>query len=210
MAQMSMNKAIHGAIRRDLARFMDALDRFPAGNRTRAAQLQAAWDNFDDQLTHHHTGEHEIAWPHLRAMGVGEELIEAMDAEHDAMAADLAAARAAMRALGTSASADDAKAARQAVETLQASPNAHLEHEEAEVEPLFLSRADDPEMKAMGKEFGKVSPSRGGRFFAWVTDGATPDEQQAVTGNVPGPVLAIIGGIWGRGYRKDIAPVWRS
>jgi len=210
MAEMSMNKAIHGAIRRDLARFIDALDRFPAGNRTRAAQLDRAWDNFDDQLTHHHTGEHEIAWPHLRAMGFSEELLETMDAEHNTMAADLASSRMAIKVLSRSASAEDAKAAHQAVEALQVSTNAHLEHEETEFEQFYLTHHDDPEMKAMGKEFAKVSPSRGGRFFAWVSDGATPDEQRAITGNIPGPVLAIIDGIWGRGYRKNIAPVWRS
>jgi hypothetical protein len=210
MAEMSMNKAIHGAFRRDLKRFVDALDRFPAGNQTRAAQLTAAWDNFEDQLTHHHTGEHEIAWPHMRAMGFSDDVLSTMDSEHDAMAADLAAARAAMKTLARSASADDAKAARQAVLTLQTSTNTHLEHEEAEFESFYLENRDAPEMKAMGKEFSKVSPSRGGRFFAWVTDGASPDEQEAVTGNVPGPVLAIIGGIWGRGYRKNIAPIWRS
>ena len=210
MAEMSMNKAIHGAIRRDLIRFIDALDRFPAGNHTRAAQLDRAWDNFDDQLTHHHTGEHEIAWPHLRAMGFSEELLDTMDAEHNAMAADLASSRMAIKVLSRSASSEDAKAAGVAIAALQVSTNAHLEHEEAEFEEFYVQHHDDPEMKAMGKEFAKVSPSRGGRFFAWVTDGATPDEQAAVAGNVPGPVLKVLTGIWGRGYRKNVAPVWRS
>jgi hypothetical protein len=50
----------------------------------------------------------------------------------------------------------------------------------------------------------------GGRFFAWVMDGASPEEQAAITESVPKPVLAIIGGIFGRGYRRDIAPLWRS
>jgi len=27
---------------------------------------------------------------------------------------------------------------------------------------------------------------------------------------VPGPVISIIGGIFGRGYRKNVAPVWDS
>ena len=210
MAEMSMNTAIHAAFRRDLNRFVDALDRFPAGNRTRAAQLSAAWANFDDQLTHHHTGEHEIAWPHLRAMGVSDELLTALDAEHDEMAAALARARSAMGSLASSASAPDAQAAKSAVQDLQAAAVKHLDHEEAELEPVYLSQKDSAEMRAMGKEFAKVSPSRGGRFFAWVTDGATEREKQAVTANVPGPVLAVIGGIFGRGYRKNISPVWRS
>jgi|SRR4051812_12330213 len=210
MAEISMNKAIHGAFRRDLSRFIDALDSFPAGNRTRAGQLAAAWDNFDDQLTHHHTGEHEIAWPHLQAMGVSDALLATMDAEHAEMVTALTHARLAMGSLAVTASAADAKKAKAAIEELQTVMLRHLDHEEAELEPVYLGNRDSAEMKAMGKEFSKVSPARGGRFFAWVSDGASADETAAVTGNVPGPVLAIIGGVFGRGYRKNIAPLWRS
>ena len=210
MAEMSMNKVIHGAFRRDLTRFIDALGRFPSGNQTRAAQLAAAWENFDDQLTYHHTGEHEIAWPHLRAMGVSDELLATMDAEHNDMAAALSKARGAMGSLAATASATDAQNAKAAMDELQTVMLKHLEHEEAELEPVYLGNLDSAEMKAMGKEFSKVSPSRGGRFFAWLTDGASPDETAVVTGSVPGPVLAVIGGIFGRGYRKNIAPVWRT
>jgi hypothetical protein len=51
--------------------------------------------------------------------------------------------------------------------------------------------------------------TKAGTFFAWVQDGATPAEQSALRESVPGPVLAIIGGVFGRGYRKEIAPLWR-
>jgi hemerythrin-like domain-containing protein len=209
MAQMSMNKAIHAAFRRDLKRFIDALGKFPAGNRTRAQQLATAWENYDDQLTHHHTGEHEVAWPHLKRIGVSEELLATMDAEHDTMAVALSNTGSAMNALVRTASAEDAAAAKAAMEELQTAMFKHLDHEEAELEPVYLANREHEEMKAMGKEFSKVSPSRGGRFFAWILDGATPDEKAVVTGNVPGPVLAVISGVWGRGYRKNIAPVWR-
>ncbi|MGZ8800876.1 MAG: hypothetical protein ACXWXF_13025, partial [Aeromicrobium sp.] len=67
MAEMSMNKAIHGAFRRDLNRFVEALAVFEPGDDKRARQLATAWANFDDQLTDHHEGEHEIAWPALEA-----------------------------------------------------------------------------------------------------------------------------------------------
>ena len=60
----------------------------------------------------------------------------------------------------------------------------------------------------MGREFGKRSPAFAGRFFAWVTDGATAEERAAM--EVPAPVFAVLNGVWGRGYRKDVAPVWRS
>jgi hemerythrin-like domain-containing protein len=210
MATMSMNKAIHGAFRRDLTRFLDALARFGDGDQARAAQLGRAWDNFDAQLTDHHEGEHEIAWPALMKIGVTRETIAQMDAEHERMAAALATTRSAMAAFRASGSAADAQAARAAVEHLQAVTVEHLDHEEGQIESVYLSHAEGPEMKAMGKQFAKVSPAKGGRFFAWVTDGATPEEMATITGNVPKPVLAIIGGIWGRSYRRDVAPAWRS
>jgi hemerythrin-like domain-containing protein len=210
MAEMSMNKAIHGAFRRDLTRFIEALRSFTPGDVRRGKQLSAAWTNFDDQLTVHHTGEHEIAWPALTAVGASPTLLAAMDAEHDAMAAAIADVSAAVPALTRTASKDEVSAALAAFERLREVTVAHLEHEEAEIEPLYLEKKDTPEIKAMGRAFGKVSPARGGQFFAWVTDGASPDERAAITRDVPGPVFTIIGGVFGRSYRKNIAPVWES
>ena len=85
----------------------------------------------------------------------------------------------------------------------------HLDHEESELEQVYLDNEDDPAIIEMGKTFAKVSPARGGRFFAWILDGASPAERAAVSETVPGPVLAIVTGIFGRGYRKNVAPVWR-
>ncbi|MGY2873543.1 hemerythrin-like domain-containing protein [Marmoricola sp. URHA0025 HA25] len=210
MATMSMNKVIHGAIRRDLRRFLDALSAFRDGDTTRAAQLGTAWDNFDAQLTTHHEGEHEIAWPSLQKIGVTPETIAQMDAEHERMADALTQARGAMNTFRTTATTADASTARSAVEHLQTVTVEHLDHEDAELEDVYLENIDHPEMKAMGRQFGKVSPPVGGRFFAWVADGATPDELAAIRSQVPRPVLAIIGGIFGRSYRRDVASVWRS
>jgi Hemerythrin HHE cation binding domain len=210
MAEMSMNKAIHGAFRRDLTRFITALSTFTPGDVKRGGQLATAWSNLDDQLTQHHTGEHEIAWQALTAVGVSPSLLATMDAEHEAMATAIAEVSAAMPALRRTASAEDVSAARAAFERLQDVTVAHLDHEEAELESLYMEKKDTPEIKAMGRAFGKVSPARGGRFFAWVADGASSDEMAAITRDVPGPVLTIVGGVFGRGYRKDIAPVWKS
>lgn len=207
---MSMNKVIHGAFRRDLARFLDALGRVSDGDRTRADGLARAWANFDNELTYHHEGEHEIAWPALQSVGVSTDLLAQLDVEHDALAAALAEARQRMATYTSSASSTDADAARAAITELQSVMESHMRHEEAELEPVYLANESGPEMKAMGRKFGKVSPARGGRFFAWVTDGASPDELASVKGQVPGPVLMIIGGIFGRGYRREVAPVWRS
>jgi hypothetical protein len=209
MSEMSMNKAIHGAFRRDLDRFIAALRTFPSGDLARARQLGVAWANFDDQLTYHHEGEHAIAWPALQSVGVSSELLATMDAEHESMAAALAEARTAIGALTQAAGSNEAEAALSAMQKLKDVTVTHLDHEEAEIEPVYLAKRDTAELKAMGKAFGKVSPARGGRFFAWLADGASPEEREAVTREVPGPVVAIIGGIFGRGYRRNVAPVWK-
>ena len=209
MASMSMNTAIHGAVRRDLTRFITALEVFRPGDGARAQQLARAWANFDDQLTHHHEGEHRIAWPALQQVGVSRELLTALDAEHDVMAAALADTRTSIEALTRSPGAPEASAALGAMQVLREVTEAHLEHEEAEIEPVYLAERESPAIKAMGKEFAKVSPARGGRFFAWVLDGASPAEREAVTAEVPGPVLTVLTTVFGRGYRKHVAPVWR-
>ena len=207
---MTMNKAIHGAVRRDLRRFAEATAAFADGDKARAAGLGRAWDNFEDQLTHHHEGEHEIAWPACLAIGVSQEVLDGFDAEHETMAAALAEAGTKMGRFRTSATAEDATTLHQAILDLRSVTEIHLDHEEAAVEELMLSNGQNPVLQEMGKKFGKVSPARGGRFFAWVLDGATPEERSAIEFFVPGPVLAIIGGIFGWGYRRTVAPVWQA
>src|SRR3954449_12250813 len=127
---MSMNKAIHCAVRRDLRRFEDALGTFRDGDKERAAALQRAWQNFDAQLTDHHEGEHEVAWPAMRAIGISDASLTAFDAEHDEMAKELAASTAAMARLAGSGSRADADAAAGAVKKLAEVTTTHLDHEE--------------------------------------------------------------------------------
>lgn len=208
--RMSMNKTIHRAVRRDLARFRDALDAFVDGDRERAAALYRAWENFDDQLTDHHQGEHAIAWPALAAIGVAGSTIDTFDVEHEAMAADLRTAGEAMARLRSSASRSDADVAAAAMERLQVTTVTHLDHEEAETEEPLTQKDGDPALKEMGKQFSRrSSPAKAGTFFVWMQDGATQEEMSALRANVPRPVLTLLGGLFGRRYRNEVAPVWR-
>jgi hypothetical protein len=206
---MSMNKAIHAAFRRDLDRFLSALGRFTDGDARRAEELGRAWDNFDFQLTKHHEGEHEIAWPALARVGVTQQAIDQMDAEHEVMAERLAAARGAMTALRAAPTAANAQTAATAMGELKTVTEEHLDHEEREIEPVYLAKQDDPVVKEMGKKFARVGPKEGGEFFAWMLDGGDPAAHATLKGEVPGPVLTILKNVFGRGYTKNVAPVWR-
>jgi hypothetical protein len=210
MAEMSMNRVIHSAFRRDLNRFDSALATLAAGDGRRAGQLGVAWDNFYKQLTVHHHSEHRIAWPALRKAGVSDELITQLDAEHDKMATALDAANDAMRAVRRTPTADNITAARDTIAKLRTVAVEHLDHEEAELEPFLLENENNPIIKAMGRDMGReFKPPEAGVFFAWVQDGATSDETDALRRTVPGPVIMIIGRVFGGKYRRTVAPVWR-
>jgi len=210
MAEMSMNRVIHAAVRRDLVRFTGALGT-PGGGERRAGPVSAAWANFCEQLTRHHSSEHRIAWPALRNAGVGGDLLAQFDAEHDRMAAALESADRAMRSWRGTPSAENLTAAREAVARLRAATAEHLDHEEAELEPFYLEHAHTPEMKAMGRAFGReYTLPEAGTYFAWLQDGASSDERAGLRQNVPGPVVAIIGRAFGGTYRRTIAPAWRG
>ena len=207
---MSMNRAIHGAFRRDLGRFDAALGAFQDGDAKRAAGLKAAWDHFNFELTRHHTGEHEIAWPALRAVGVSDEMLAQMDAEHDRLATALKAADTAMGTFATAPTRANAAAAKEAIGALNSVAEEHMTHEEAEIDPVYVAKADTPEIKEMGRKFARGNPVVAGNFMAWVTNGASAEEMAGLKASVPGPVLTIFGKVVGMQYNRRIAPVWRS
>jgi hypothetical protein len=206
---MTMNRVVHGAVRRDLARFADALAAFPEGNRSRAIRLATAWTFFYGELDAHHRGEQEIAWPALRALGVPAATLAEMDAEHDRMADALEQADLAFTALEKSPSTTSAKSAAAAIADLRTAVTDHFAHEERELEPVYAAEKDAPEIKAMARRFAKRNPARAGDFFAWIVNGADPEETAALRDSVPPPVLAVFSRVFGQRYRRIVAPVWR-
>ena len=204
-----MNKIIHAAVRRDLARFGDALARFPDGDATRAGQLQTAWKFFYGELDYHHHGEHEIAWPALESVGVPRATLDRMDAEHQRLAEALGTTDTAFAALARTPTAASAQDAAAAIANLRAVVDEHLAHEETELEPVYQANRKGAEMKEMGRKFAKRKPTEAGNFFAWLLNGATPEEKAALRVDVPPPVIAILPRLFGRRYRRTVAPIWQ-
>jgi Hemerythrin HHE cation binding domain len=207
--QMSMNKLIHAAIRRDLARFTGALASFPEGSKHRAVKLATAWKFFYLELDNHHRGEHNIAWPALRAVGVNQGVLDQMDAEHERLADALRRADGAFSALEKAPTKASADAAGEAVTALRDTIEEHFQHEEAEIESIYFAKRDTPEIKAMGRKFARRNPLRSGDFFAWLENGASPDERKALRESVPPPVVAVFNHVLGQRYHRIVAPVWR-
>jgi DUF438 domain-containing protein len=208
-AELSMNQVIHAAVRRDVARTEQALRAMPDGDGDRARQIQRGWAHLVDQLKHHHESEDALVWPYLEAQGADPALLAAMEAEHAAMAEALRTAAEAVDAVVTSPTAAQAAAAADAVARTSQVVDQHLEHEEREAEPLVEQHADDPAWKAVEKQLRPRSIVDAGGSLAWMQDGAGDRELAALRATIPRPVLFVISRVFGRRYRRQIAPVWR-
>jgi len=206
---MSMNRVIHGAVRRDLARLTAALAGVADGDRTRAQELQRAFANLHGQLVQHHEGEDDHVFPWLADNGADPDLLGAMESEHAAMSAALADSRDAMATYARTGSATDAATARAALERTTEVVERHLRHEEDELEPVLAPRLDSPGWKAVEKKLRRQPPAVTGRFFAWVTDGMGHAERAYFRATVPPPVTYVLAHTAGRSYYRDVAPVWQ-
>jgi hemerythrin-like domain-containing protein len=207
--QLTMNRLIHAAVRRDLDRLSTALRGFRDGDLPRARDLDRAYVNLRRELTQHHESEDTHVWPVLEKVGVEPGLLHAMESEHHAMAEALSETGAAMTALATSGSAEAAEKARASVVRTRGVVEHHLTHEENELEPHFLEQQETPEWKAVEKKLRRQPPSVAGPFFAWLTDGMSAEHRAFLTTLVPAPVVTVLAKLFGRRYARDIAPVWK-
>jgi hemerythrin-like domain-containing protein len=208
MRMDSMNKVIHAAVRRDLARLGGALDEVSDGDRRRATDLARAWRNLRDQLRHHHEQEDTILFPVAVHLGVERSLVDALEEEHQAMSRALVEIDKAMGSYATSASAADAADSADAVRRGQTVVDHHFAHEEGELEPLLRDHLESSEWKAAMRQLRRQPPRQAGWFFAWLQDGASDEARAYLGAEVPAPVLMIFGRLFGRGYHRAIAPVW--
>lgn len=205
---MTMNRVIHGAVRRDLARLESALAAAPDGDRARARDLRNAYAFLQGELVRHHEGEDDLIFPMLARLGADTGLIAAMEDEHHAMAEALQSTRVAFERYADTGSAADAQAAREQVEQAQAVVDRHLTHEERDLEPVMVAHAETDEWKSVEKQLRRQSPWVAGPFFAWIQDGMGHEEQAYLGGAVPAPVRFLMSRVFGRSYHREIAPVW--
>lgn len=206
---MTMNRVIHGAVRRDLARLSDALAEPGATTGGRARGLDTAFNNLHRELVRHHEGEDTHVWPTLERLGVDTTLLTAMVDEHEAMATALAQAKEAMAAYVRTPSHPTADVAGAAVRHAMEVTDAHLRHEEEELEPHIIEHQETPEWKAVERQFRRGPLGETGWFLAWIQDGMGGAERSYLRSAIPPPVLFLLSRLAGRGYQRTVAPVWR-
>jgi DUF438 domain-containing protein len=206
---LSINQVIHAAVRRDVARTEQALRALPDGDVSRAREIWTAWSNLVRELTHHHESEDANIWPFLERRGFDRELLAAMESEHATMKQALTSASTAIAAVVSSPTSAHATAAANAVASCSGVVNAHLEHEERDVEPMIQQLVDDGEWKAIAKKLRPASIVDAANALAWMEDGAGERERSSLRANLPGPVVSLLTLLLARRYKREVAPVWR-
>ena len=203
-ADLTIMLGAHAAFRRDLVRLARAAAFADLPDPARRASVQAGWETFKRQLHLHHTAEDAIVWPALRQRLAHSEhaqsVLDAMEAEHAQIdpllaAVDDAFADAGRRSLGDR------------VGALTTSLTAHLTHEERDGLPLIGVALTAAEWRGVGFKIARQSGlSEAGEMFAWIADGADPDQAAAAIGTLPPPARLIYQAIWKPRYRRT--PRW--
>jgi hypothetical protein len=205
-ADLTIMLAAHAAFRRDLAQLARAATFADLPDPGRRASVQAGWELFKRQLHIHHTAEDEIVWPALRErLTRGEHaqsVLDAMEAEHRQIDPLLAAVDAAF-ARADHGHRADVRAIGDAADALAGSLTAHLTHEERDGLPLIGEALTSAEWRRVGfRIVRKNGLSAGGEMFAWLADGADPDQAAAAIGTLPPPARLVYRAIWRPRYNR--------
>jgi Hemerythrin HHE cation binding domain len=205
-ADLTIMLAAHAAFRRDLAQLAQAAAFADLPDPGRRASVQAGWELFKRQLHLHHTAEDDIVWPALRQRLThsdhAQSVLDAMEAEHQQIdpllaAVDDAFTRAEAGHRG------DARAVSDATDALATSLTGHLAHEERDGLPLIGMALTSAEWRGVGfRIVRKNGLSAGGEMFAWLADGADPDQAAAAIGTLPPPARLAYRAIWRPRYRR--------
>jgi iron-sulfur cluster repair protein YtfE (RIC family) len=150
---------------------------------------------FQRQLHIHHTAEDELVWPALRARLAGSDaaqsVLDVMEAEHQRIDPLLATVNQAMDEPGA-----DAGDLAGAVDVLTMALHGHLAHEERDALPLIGTTLTAAEWRGVGRRIGLGNLRRAPEMFAWMLDGAPPEQARAATAQLPPPARALYRAVW--------------
>jgi hypothetical protein len=190
-ADLTIMLAAHAALRRDLAQLARAAAFADLPDPARRASVRAGWELFKRQLHLHHTAEDAIVWPALRERlshsDDAQSVLDAMESEHQQIDPLLAAVDGAF-ARAEEGHRSDARAISNAADALTTSLTGHLTHEERDGLPLIGVALTSAEWRSVGFRIARKNGLRtGGEMFAWLADGADPDQAAAVIATLPPP-----------------------
>lgn len=173
---------MHHALRRDLEKFVLAVQNTPASEHEVWSALGQRWLKMAEALHHHHSIEDAALWPLLRTHAeeadAQEELqmLEDMEAEHGLVDPALEACREGFAAMRDHACEDHRHALEIRLAALREGLLQHLAHEEGQALPMLQRRLSVEENRTFEKAAERGYPLRMLPFLlAWAMD-EVPDE----------------------------------
>jgi len=196
---LGMLLSIHGAVRRDLDRSQSAIAALVRNEAARESGVQAVkeyYSRFITMLEHHHHVEDDEVWPHLeqvfgaRIAGV----VGAMVAEHDDVVAAERRATTAIENLTATSSSEELRSAEETLRVFAAVVEGHLTHEEAAA-VHYIGQDEDAAYWAefLARRQRDEGPDI---FLPWVLETAPAPMVEAVSGELPPPVRALLVEQW--------------
>ena len=183
-------RLLHRGMRRDASRLSDAVATMTEADRQRRAPVLARWyAGFLGEFRHHHTVEDEMFFPALAGrVAVFEDEVARLDGEHRRLEDVLVAVEASLGALadphaGFSASHSDAV---EAVTVAGAELTSHLDHEDADVLPLFVAHMSVIEFDEIEERAAKSLPRSQIAFSVpWLVSQTSDDERRQLMKGAP-------------------------
>jgi iron-sulfur cluster repair protein YtfE (RIC family) len=193
-ADLTIMMTAHDAFRRDLVRLARAAAFADLPDPGRRASVQAGWETFKRQLHIHHTAEDDFMWPVMRERlahsAQALSVLDAMEAEHEVIDPLLAGVDYAFENPENRQVAD-------AADALTSALHQHLAHEERDALPLIGVAFTAAEWRGVGMKIARKNGlSAGSEMFAWMTNGAPPDQAAAAVRTLPAPVRLIYKAVW--------------
>jgi hemerythrin-like domain-containing protein len=195
----SMKTNLHSAFKREILRLRDGLRKADLSDAKATEGLARRYKFFSVTLHHHHEGEDTFLWPNVRPKANPQEslVLDAMEAEHGALASVLDAVDEEFKNLSVKSDKDHIAAR---LDELGAVLSGHTQHEEREGVPIVQKYIEEDDFKAFVK-FSRHSEDAS-LVLPWVSDGATPTEVASTWGMIPAPVRLFVKPMLTRKYTK--------
>jgi hypothetical protein len=211
LADTSMMRIVHTALRRDLARARVVLTGTPPPPTAQREALAAHLGWMMRFLRAHHQGEDAGLYPMVRARNpAAAVLLDAMDAEHDAIGPGIIALESAASDYGHGDSCGQRERLLTSIETLEEALLPHLAREEDEMMPVVSATITAADWQAWDQQYN-IKPKSFldlGREGHWLIDGLSPQDRQIVVGLVPPlPRFVLLHG-FARSYRRHRTHCW--
>lgn len=211
-ADTRMMGIVHAALRRDLMRTREALDRrpCPVGRQRRALGEHVVW--LMAWLHDHHTSEDDGMWPLVRQRNPGAgPLLDAMEADHQQITPAAERLAAAGRRYATTTGGPAQAELATALDELTAVLLPHFDREVAEVMPVVSASITRADWDAHEQRYHIKPKSPAGLAMEglWLIDGIDPEGYRLVVGAVSPAKRFVLEHGFGWLYRRRARTRWQ-